>query len=197
MRYIKILLAISFLVFSGTIALADGYDLAYKNLSEFPVYTGAAASGDKTFMFDASANKVVYQDATALNLTGAFNGTIGATTPSTGVFTTMEGSIGSVTPAAGVFTSLQANTSLKVNATSGTSITAIRFAFDAVASGQTAKTTALTGVTATSRCTATFAEVATNAISMRAAVPGTDEVVITVSGDPGASNQDYTVLCLN
>lgn len=86
---------------------------------------------------------------------------------------------------------------VKINSTNGTAISAIRFAFDAVASGQTSKTTTLTGVTSSSRCVATFAEVATNSISMRAAVPGTDQVVVTVSADPGASNQDFTVMCMN
>jgi hypothetical protein len=86
---------------------------------------------------------------------------------------------------------------LQVNSTNGTAITAFRFAFDAVASGQTSKTTTLTGVTSSSRCVASAAEVATNSVSIRAVVPGTDQVVITVSGDPGASNLDFTVICLN
>lgn len=89
------------------------------------------------------------------------------------------------------------DSALQVNSTNGTAITAIRFAFDAVASGQTSKTTTLTGVTASSRCVATAAEVATNAVYLRAAVPGTDQVVVTVSADPGASNMDYTVMCMN
>lgn len=89
------------------------------------------------------------------------------------------------------------DSNLQVNSTNGTAISAIRFAFDAVASGQTSKTTTLTGVTASSRCVATAAEVATNAVYLRAAVPGTDQVVVTVSADPGVSNMDFTVVCYN
>lgn len=81
--------------------------------------------------------------------------------------------------------------------TDPTSISAIRFAFDAVANGQTSKTTTLTGATASSRCIASAAETATNAVYIRSVVPGTNQVVITTSGDPGASNLDYTVFCLN
>ena len=92
---------------------------------------------------------------------------------------------------------LVTDSAVQINSTNGTAITAIRFAFDAVANGQTSKTTTLTGATASSRCVATLAEVATNSISIRAAVPGTDQVVVTVSGDPGASNADYTVVCYN
>jgi hypothetical protein len=73
----------------------------------------------------------------------------------------------------------------------------IRSASDAVASGQTSKVVTVTGVTASSRCFATAAEVATNSVSIRAAVPGTDTVTVTVSGDPGASNLDIRVLCLD
>ncbi len=86
---------------------------------------------------------------------------------------------------------------LTVNATDGTAITAIRFAFDAVASGQTSKTTTLTGATASSRCVASAAETATNAVYIRSVVPGTNQVVVTTSADPGASNLDYTVVCYN
>lgn len=86
---------------------------------------------------------------------------------------------------------------LLVNTTNGTAISAIRFAFDAVASGGTSKTTTLTGATSSSRCVASAAETATNAVYIRSVVPGTNQVVITTSGDPGASNLDYTVICFN
>ena len=66
-----------------------------------------------------------------------------------------------------------------------------------IASGGTSKTTTLTGATASSRCVASAAETATNAVYIRSVVPGTNQVVITTSGDPGASNMDYTVICLN
>lgn len=86
---------------------------------------------------------------------------------------------------------------LQVGSTDGTAISAIRFAFDAVANGQTSKTTTLTGATASSRCVASAAETATNAVYIRSVVPGTNQVVITTSGDPGASNMDFTVVCYN
>lgn len=92
---------------------------------------------------------------------------------------------------------LVTDSAVQINSTNGTAITAIRFAFDAVASGQTSKTTTLTGATASSRCVASAAETATNAVYIRSVVPGTDQVVITTSGDPGASNMDYTVVCYN
>lgn len=81
--------------------------------------------------------------------------------------------------------------------TSGTTVSNLMFAFDAVANGQTSKATTITGVTTSSRCVATLAEVATNSISVRAAVPTTNTVTVTVSGDPGASNADYTVICIS
>lgn len=92
---------------------------------------------------------------------------------------------------------LVTDSGVQINSTNGTAITAFRFAFDAVASGQTSKTTTLTGATASSRCVASPAETGTNSVYIRSVVPGTDQVVITVSGDPGASNLDFTVICLN
>lgn len=69
--------------------------------------------------------------------TGAHNGTVGATTPSTGAFTTVtattvtaatvgthNGSVGATTPSTGVFTTLSASTSAAVGA-AGTAITQI------------------------------------------------------------------------
>ncbi len=70
-----------------------------------------------------------------------------------------------------------------------------RVAQDAVASGQTSKAVTVTGVTTASKCTASLNEVATNSISVRAVVPTTDTVTVHVSGDPGASNADLTVIC--
>lgn len=71
----------------------------------------------------------------------------------------------------------------------------IRTATDAVANGQTSKTTTMTGVTSASLCFVSLAEVATNSVYLRASVPSSNSVVVTVSGDPGASNLDYSVLC--
>lgn len=86
---------------------------------------------------------------------------------------------------------------MKLNSTNGTLMTAWRFAADTVANGQTSKTTTLTGVTSSSKCVATGNEVPTNAAYIKSAAPGTDQVVITVSADPGASNLDFTVMCAN
>ncbi|MGB4107762.1 MAG: hypothetical protein WBK55_08210 [Alphaproteobacteria bacterium] len=79
----------------------------------------------------------------------------------------------------------------------GVAVPVIRSATDAVVSGQTSKTVTVTGATAASKCVATANEVATNAVYIRAAVPGTNQVVVTVSADPGASNLDLTVICLD
>lgn len=73
----------------------------------------------------------------------------------------------------------------------------LRFAHDTVASGQTSKAVSLSGVTAASRCLASAAEVSTNAVYVRASVPGTNTVTVTTSADPGASGLDIVVFCLN
>lgn len=72
-----------------------------------------------------------------------------------------------------------------------------RSAVDAVANGQTSKAVTVTGITASSRCVATPNEVATNAVYIRAVVPTANTATVTVSGDPGASNLDITVICVN
>lgn len=60
-------------------------------------------------------------DIAASTFSGAHNGSVGATTPSTGVFTAVNGPIGTVTPAAGTFTTAAASTSLTLGG--GTAIT--------------------------------------------------------------------------
>lgn len=117
--------------------------------------------------------------------------------PSGGTISIDGAVIGGTTAAAGTFTTMQANTSLKVNATNGTAITQIIIASDAVASGQTSKTVTVTGATSSSKCFAAPAEVATNSVYIRAVVPGTNQAVVTTSGDPGASNLDIQVICYN
>lgn len=92
---------------------------------------------------------------------------------------------------------LVTDSGVQINSTNGTAVTALRFAFDTVASGQTAKTTTLTGVTSSSRCVASPNEIPTNVGYIKSVAPGTDQVVITVNTDPGASNLDFTVICLN
>lgn len=84
----------------------------------------------------------------------------------------------------------------KVDATASAG-TVIRSAVDAVASGQTSKAVTVTGITAASRCVAQSNEVATNAVYIRAVVPTANTATVTTSGDPGASNLDITVICIN
>jgi|GEM_PF-3909232 len=175
---------------SGTTNLSNDVTLA----------TGKALHPDTT-----TAHTMLLQaydvDGTAYKTFGTFtNGntpSYALAQPSGGTLTWDGGAIGATTAAAGTFTTLQANTSLKVNATDGTSITAIRFASDAIASGQTAKTTSLTGVTASSKCVATGNEVPSNTAYIKSAAAGTDQVIVTVNTDPGASNLDFTLICLN
>ncbi len=89
------------------------------------------------------------------------------------------------------------DSNLQVNSTNGTAISAIRFASDTIASGQTAKTVTVTGATASSKCVAQANEIPSNTAYIKSAAPGTDQVVVTVNTDPGASNLDITVLCMN
>lgn len=84
----------------------------------------------------------------------------------------------------------------KVDATASAG-TVIRSAVDAVANGQTSKAVTVTGITAASRCVATPNEVGTNAAYVRAVVPTANTATVTVSADPGASNLDITVICIN
>lgn len=68
-------------------------------------------------------------------------------------------------------------------------------ATDAVASGQTSKAVTVTGITTAAKCVASLAEVATNSVSVRAVVPTANTATVTLSGDPGASDADLSVIC--
>lgn len=68
-------------------------------------------------------------------------------------------------------------------------------AFDAVASGGASKAVTVTGVVAGSKCVASINEATTNAVYVRGVVPTTNTVTVTLSGDPGASNADISVIC--
>lgn len=81
-------------------------------------------------------------------------------------------------------------TQTKPNAT-GTYMIAFASGTDAVASGQTSKATTVTGALSTDQAIVTLREVATNNVSLRAAIITADTLTVTVSGDPGASNLDY------
>lgn len=86
---------------------------------------------------------------------------------------------------------------IKFGATNGTNFSVLRIAQDAIASGQTAKTVTVTGNTSASKCIATANEIPSNTAYIKSAAPGTDQVVVTVNTDPGASNLDITVLCFD
>lgn len=78
----------------------------------------------------------------------------------------------------------------------GTVTDKILWGFDTVANGQTSKAVTLAGVTTSSRCLAAIQEVATNSVAVRAVVPTTNTVTVTISGDPGASAADIAVWCV-
>lgn len=98
----------------------------------------------------------------------------------------------------GVIHKLDTAAGLTITTSGGTgTITAsLRTGTDAIASGQTSKAVTISGVTTASKCVATGNEVATNSVSIRAAVPTTDTVTVHSSGDPGASNLDISVICV-
>lgn len=73
----------------------------------------------------------------------------------------------------------------------------VRAAMDAVASGGASKAVTIAGVTAASKCVASIAEATTNAVYVRGVVPTADTVTVTLSGDPGASNADIDVVCVD
>lgn len=85
---------------------------------------------------------------------------------------------------------------MKVTAV-GTVGQVIRTAVDAVASGQTSKAVTVTGITTASRCVAQSNENSTSAVYIRSVVPTADTATVTTSADPGASNLDITVICIN
>lgn len=94
MKNFKYTLALVGLLLAGFAghAVADQYDFAYKNINEFPVITAAPATGDYEFRYVAATNKVSKILSTGNTSAGAFNGTVGATTPGTGAFTTLSAS---------------------------------------------------------------------------------------------------------
>ena len=93
----KLLTAILFACLIPILVFADGRELTIKNIRELQTLTaGNIASGDLVPVYDASTRLVKSVDATTLPLGGAFNGTVGATTPNTGEFTTIDAS-GTVT----------------------------------------------------------------------------------------------------
>lgn len=76
------------------------------------------------------------------------------------------------------------------------SATKLYVATDTVASGATSKAVTVTGITTAAKCFVTANEVPTNAVYVKNVVPTSNTATVTVSGDPGASNLDLNVLCV-
>lgn len=89
MKHFKLWMVTLLLVGFAGLAWADGYDLAYKDTKTFPVTTTAPTTGDQKLIFVAADNKWELFTATSEKLTGSFNGTVGATTPAAGTFTSL------------------------------------------------------------------------------------------------------------
>jgi hypothetical protein len=85
--------------------------------------------------------------------------------------------------------------SLSVPAT-GTPVTGIRFGTLSVATGATTGTLTLAGVTSSSKVIATVQGGNASGVFIETAVPGTNQVAVTLSGTPGATTT-ITVLALN
>jgi hypothetical protein len=67
---------------------------------------------------------------------------------------------------------------------------------DAVANGQTSKATTVTGGLSTDIALVILTEVASNSVSIRAAIMTADTLTVTLTGDPGASNCDYQYIII-
>lgn len=87
-----LLIPLILLAYSAPAEAKCGRALNNKSIEELDVFTGAPATGDYIPICDTSANTMKKTDASNLTLGGAFNGTVGATTPSTGAFTTITAS---------------------------------------------------------------------------------------------------------
>lgn len=186
---------------STGLAIAAGWDKAADFTSAATADSGATDMGldlNLTTPVDTTGTNIHY----GLNIDTTIGNASGGTNTATAINIANVTGDAQVTETAlkigtGFDSGITMDSGLQINSTNGTAITAFRFATDAVANGQTSKTVTLTGVTSGSKCVASLNEVATNSISVRSAAPGTDQVVVTVSGDPGASNADLTVICLN
>jgi hypothetical protein len=98
----------------------------------------------------------------------------------------------------GYDTGIVTDSSLKVNSTNGTAISAIRIGTDTdLDSGQTSEVVTVTGATSASLCFATITNDSTTEVSVTNVVAGTDQATVQVSGDPGASGADLAVICYN
>lgn len=86
---------LALLLLTSTSVFAGGNELGYVRVQELrTLASDAIGTGDFIPVFDASAGKVRKVDATAYpSAGGAFNGTVGATTPRTGAFTSVATSL--------------------------------------------------------------------------------------------------------
>lgn len=91
-RYFLILISFATLALGFVPSAAEakcGRDLSVKSLDELPVFSGAPTSADYAPVCDDSDNRIERLDLTNTTIGGAFNGTVGATTPGTGAFTSI------------------------------------------------------------------------------------------------------------
>jgi hypothetical protein len=90
------------------------------------------------------------------------------------------------------------DSSLKVNSTNGTAISAIRIGTDTdLDSGQTSEVVTVTGATSASLCFATITNDTTTEVSVTNVVAGTDQATVQVSADPSTTGADLAVICFN
>lgn len=89
MKFKHLLLALFVFAIPFTAEAKCGRKLSTDSVDELTTFSGAPASGDYIPICDTSANVMKKIDASSITLGGAFNGTVGATTPSTGVFTSI------------------------------------------------------------------------------------------------------------
>lgn len=78
----------------------------------------------------------------------------------------------------------------------GSTLSEVYIGTGTVDSGLTSEAVTVTGISTSARCNVTLSEIATNSISVRAAVPTANTLTVEVSGDPGVSNADFNYTCI-
>jgi len=92
------LLALTALGFAASVAYADNRIKANVSVEELPTLAGSSvATGDWVLVYDTSAIDWKKVAATNVPFGGAFNGTVGATTPAAGTFTGVTTTTGNLT----------------------------------------------------------------------------------------------------
>lgn len=193
---------------SNAIDVGSGWDLGLNTAS--PVANTLAPGADSAATNTASAISFTTPvDTTGTNAHNGLliSGTIGNASGGTNTFDALE--IAAITGDAqvtetaikigtGFDVGIVTDSSLKVNSTNGTALSAIRIGTDTdLDNGQTSEVVTVTGVTSASLCFATITIDTTTEVSVTSAVAGTDQVTVQVSGDPGASGADLAVICYN